>query len=193
MPRRSARQSVSRQERRNQENKSPRCQEGGFNKFPTINGLERDGQADQKAGFPIAEKTGITDNQIAEDQQDEQKDKEQKKEPFGQERAQGGKVIEKPQAMVEKHKRNAQVSHHEQSDGQCQGRRSRVDGFEPPPALQGIDPHQQPQGPDNSGAVLRHAGIFKQTGALARQNRMTNDEILMTNQCPNDPMTKFVI
>jgi hypothetical protein len=45
-----------------------------------------------------------------------------------------------------------------------------VDGFKPAPALPGIGPQQQPQGPGRSGGVLRHGGIFQQRRFLARQN-----------------------
>jgi hypothetical protein len=66
-----------------------------------------------------------------------------------------------------------------------------VDGFEPPPALQGIDPHQQPQGPDNSGAVLRHGGIFKQTGGFGKAswpmlNASRASDVLLHRCCSMD-------
>ena len=147
-----------------------------------MDGLGRDGQAHQKTGFPIAEESGVTNDQIAEDQKDEQKNKEQEKEPFGQERAEGGEVIEEPQAAVKQFERHAQVNHHKQPDGESHGGRGRVDGFEPPPALQGVDPDQQPQGPGGFGAVLRHGGIFKQAGVLARQIGMTDVKARMAQE-----------
>ena len=69
MPRRAARQPVSRQQGSDQENKRPGGQQGRFHEFPTKDGLRGYGQRGQEVCFPVAKKISVTNDDIAKEEQ----------------------------------------------------------------------------------------------------------------------------
>src|SRR2546423_11250912 len=101
MPAHIVRQTVGRQQWRNQKQKSPRRQQRRFHELPTKDRLRRYRQRHQKNRLAVPEQVGVADDKVAEQQQHEQKSGQKKKQPLDQERAQSREGSPKPQALAE--------------------------------------------------------------------------------------------
>ena len=143
MPGHPARQSVSRQQRRDQKKKGPGGEQGGFDEFPAEDGLGRNGQGGQELGFPVAEEIAVADDQVAEEQQHQQEGEEQVEQALDQQRAQGRKIVDELETPRKEQEGKDLVTHHEQPDRQRQESRGLMHGFQTPPGLEEIDARQQ--------------------------------------------------
>src|ERR1019366_4361357 len=145
MPWHSAQQTKRREQRRNQKNKRPRRQHRGFDEFPAENGLGRNRQRQQKRRLPIAEQICVADDEVAQQQQREQKCEQHIHQPLRKHRTQAWKFRYESQPVIEQPERHDEITGQEQRDDAGKQPRLIASGQKPPPALKRVDAHEQPQ------------------------------------------------
>src|SRR5439155_21629725 len=151
-------QTVSRQQRRDQEQKRPRREQRRFDEFPLEDRLRRERQREQKAGFAIPKKVRVADDQIADQQKQKQKREQQKEQPFHKKRSDSRKLPDKAQANVKQPKCHDEITGDKKRNHCRQQTRLLPHSFEPPPTRKQIDPQQQRQRSSRRRVLRRGAG-----------------------------------
>ena len=116
MPRHMVRQTVSGQQRRDEEEECPRRQQRRFHQFPAKNNLRRQGQRQQKSRFTVLEEVGIVDDQIAEQEEHEQKSEQKKHQSFNQQRAESREIRNESQSLAKQPEGQHGVADDEKDD-----------------------------------------------------------------------------
>ena len=145
MPRHAAHQTERRQQRRDQKQKRPRRQQRGLDEFPAEDGLRRDRQRQQKNRLAVAEQVGVADDEVAQQQQREEKREQREKQSLGEHRAEPWKFCDELHAVEKQLERHNKVTRNEKTDDAGQQPRLSAHGQQPPPTVQRVHAHEQPE------------------------------------------------
>ena len=163
MPRHAAHQPERHQQRRDEKHERPRRQQGGLDEFPAEYGLFRHRQRQQEDRLTVAEQVGIADDEIAQQQQPEQKRKQHIHEPLRQHRAEAGKLGNEPHPVEEQLERQEQIAGEKERDETGEQPRLFAHGQQPPPTVKRVHAHEQPERGRRAtgfelGKLFRHRG-----------------------------------